>query len=219
MASGKINHARLELDCTMIARILVLDFFFIKFYLFTRSRLQSHEGEFWSILVVGLPALSRPVVSALLHKQCTKRNRRFTDEGRGKTKETKERRRTDEVGGLEIYGSAESVKNGHHSVVGNDNYWVTFVAQSQFVLIRCLWTLILKAWRPLRVGASSSIDDGSAFQVLTYQWGNDRAIVAFDRTGRSREGQNEWLSESWCLVLGLSTGVRHLGRKQRLECG
>ena len=94
-----------------------------------------------------------------------------------------------------------------HSVVGSGNYWVTFVAQSQFVLIRCLWTLILKAWRPLRVGASSSIDGGSEFQVLTYPWGNDRAIVAFERTGRSRESRNEWLSESWCLVLGLSTGV------------
>ena len=80
-------------------------------------------------------------------------------------------------------------------MVGRGNYWVTFVAQSQFVLIRCLWTLILKAWRPLRVGASSSIDGGSAFQVLTYPWGNDRAIVAFDRIGRSRESQNEWLSE------------------------
>ena len=29
-----------------------------------------HEGEFWSMLVVGLPAFSRPVVSASLHKQC-----------------------------------------------------------------------------------------------------------------------------------------------------
>ena len=41
------------------------------------------------MLVVGLPALSRRVVSASLHKQCTKRNRRFTDEGRVETKETK----------------------------------------------------------------------------------------------------------------------------------
>ena len=95
------------------------------------------------------------------------------------------------------------LKVDYHSVVESGNYWVTFVAQSQFVLIRCLWTLILKAWRPLRVGASSSIDGGSAFQVLTYPWGNDRAIVAFDCTGRSRESRNEWLSESWCLVLGL----------------
>ena len=100
-----------------------------------------------------------------------------------------------------------------HSVVGSGNYWVTFVAQSQFVLIRCLWTLILKAWRPLRVGASSSIDGGSEFQVLTYPWGNDRAIVAFERTGRSRESRNEWLSESWCLVLGLSTGVSWAGSR------
>ena len=61
--------------------------------------------------MVGLPALSRPVVSASLHKQCTKRNRGFTDEGRVETKETKERR-TEEVGGLEICGGAESVKNG-----------------------------------------------------------------------------------------------------------
>ena len=37
------------------------------FYLFTKSRLQSHEGEFWSVLVVGLPPRSRPVVSASLH--------------------------------------------------------------------------------------------------------------------------------------------------------
>ena len=78
------------------------------FFFFYKSRLQSHEGEFWSVLVVGLPALSRLVVSASLHKQCTKRNRRFTDEGRGETKETEERRRTEEVGGLEICGSAES---------------------------------------------------------------------------------------------------------------
>ena len=62
--------------------------------------------------MVGLPALSRPVVSALLHKQCTKTNRGFMDEGRVETKETKEIRRTEEVGGLEICGSAESVKNG-----------------------------------------------------------------------------------------------------------
>ena len=64
--------------------------------LFTKSRLRSQEGEFWSVLVVGLPALSRPVVSASLHKQCTKRNRRFTDEGRGETNETEERRRTEQ---------------------------------------------------------------------------------------------------------------------------
>ena len=84
---------------------------------------------------------------------------------------------------------------------------------SQFVLNRCLWTLNLKAWRPLRVGASSSIDGGSAFQVLTCPWGNDRATVAFDRTGRSRENRNEWLSESWCLVLRLSTGVSWVGSR------
>ena len=46
------------------------------------------------------------------------------------------------------------LKMDYHSKVGSGNYWVTFVAQSQFVLIRCLWTLILKAWRPLRVVAS-----------------------------------------------------------------
>ena len=92
--------------------LLLLLLFFLFFFLFTRSRLQSHEGEFWSMLLVGLPTLSRPVVSASLHRQCTKRNRRSTEKGRGETKETKERRRTEEVGGLEIYGSAESVKNG-----------------------------------------------------------------------------------------------------------
>ena len=165
------------------------------------------------MLVVGLPALSLPVVSASLHKQCTERDGGFTDEGRVERKETKERRRTEEVGELEICGSAESFKGGYHSVVGSGNYWGTFVAQSQFVLIRCLWTLILKAWRPLKVGASSSIDGGSAFQVLTYPWGNDRAIVAFDRSGRSKESRNEWLSESWCLVLGLSTGVSWAGSR------
>ena len=62
--------------------------------------------------MVGLPALSRSVVSASLHKQCTKRNRGFTDERRVKTKETKERRRTEEMGGLEICGSTESAKSG-----------------------------------------------------------------------------------------------------------
>ena len=66
----------------------VIVIFYYYYFLFTRSRLQSHEGEFWSMLVVGLPALSRPVVSASLHKQCTKRNRGFTDEGRVETKET-----------------------------------------------------------------------------------------------------------------------------------
>ena len=85
------------------------------------------------------------------------------------------------------------------------------MAQSQFVLIRFLWTLILKVWRPLRVGTSSSFDDGSEFQVLTYLWGNDRGIVAFDCTGRSRESRKELLSESWCLVPGLSTGVSWVG--------
>ena len=58
-----------------------------------------------------------------------------------------------------------------------------------------------------------SIDGGSAFQVLTHPWGNDRAIVAFERTGRSRESRNKWLSESWCLVLGLSTGVSWAGSR------
>ena len=106
------------------------------------------------------------------------------------------------------------LKMDYHSVIGSGNYLVTFVAQSQFVLIRCLWTLILKAWRPLReLRVSSSIDSGSEFQVLTYPWGNDRAIVAFDLTGRSRESRNEWLSESWCLVLGLSTGVSWAGSR------
>ena len=62
--------------------------------------------------MVGLPALSRPVVSASLHKQCTNRNRGFTDEGREETKDTKERRRIEEMGGLEICGSAGSVKSG-----------------------------------------------------------------------------------------------------------
>ena len=72
-------------------------FFFFFFFYKIQTRLQSHEGEFWSVLVAGLPALSRPMVSASLHKQCTKRNRRFTDEGRGETKETGERRRTEKV--------------------------------------------------------------------------------------------------------------------------
>ena len=62
-------------------------------------------------LVVGLPALRRPVVSASLHKQRTKRNRVFTDEGRVETKETKKKKNRG-VGGLEICGSAESVKSG-----------------------------------------------------------------------------------------------------------
>ena len=37
------------------------------------------------------------------------------------------------------------LKMDYHSVVGSGNYWVTFVAHSHFVLIRCLWALILKA--------------------------------------------------------------------------
>ena len=89
------------------------------------------------------------------------------------------------------------------------------MAQSQCVLIRCLYTLILKAWRPLRGGASSIFNCRSEFKVLTYQWGNDRAIVTFDRTGRSKESRNKWLSNSWCLVLGLglSTGVSWAGQE------
>ena len=84
-----------------------------EFCFFTRSRLQSREDECWSMLVVGQPTLSRPMVSASLHRQlhCTKRNRRFTGKGKGETKETKERR-TEEVGGFEICGGAEGVKNG-----------------------------------------------------------------------------------------------------------
>ena len=53
--------------------------------------------------MVGLPALSRPVVSASLHKQCTKRNRRFMEEGRVETKETKDRRRTEEVYSVKFF--------------------------------------------------------------------------------------------------------------------
>ena len=77
------------------------------FFLFTRSRLQSHEGEFWSMLMVGLPALSRPVVSASLHKQCTKRNRGFTDEGRVETKETK---KEEEQRKWEVWKFVEALK-------------------------------------------------------------------------------------------------------------
>ena len=54
------------------------------------------------------------VVAQAVHQKETE------DKGKGETKETKERRGTEEVGGLEICGSAESVKN--HSVVGSGNY-------------------------------------------------------------------------------------------------
>ena len=84
----------------------IIIIFFIYFFIY---KIQTPVTR-GSVLVVGLPALSRPVVSASLHKQCTKRNRGFVDEGRVETKETKERRRTEEVGGLEICGGAESVK-------------------------------------------------------------------------------------------------------------
>ena len=65
---------------------------------------------------------------------------------------------------------------------------------------------------------SSSIDGGSEFQVLTYPWGNDQAMVAFDHAGRSKESRNEWLSES---LMSCSWLVHQcqLGRKQRLEHG
>ena len=161
------------------------------FFFFYKNQTPVTQGEFWSVLVVGLSALSRPVVSASLHKQCTKRNGGFTVEGKVETRETIERGRT-EVGEVWIFVEVLKVlKVDYHSVVGSGNYWVTIVAQSQFLLVRCLWTLILKAWRTLRVGASSSIDAGSAFQVLTYPCWNDRAIVAFDRTGTPRESRNE----------------------------
>ena len=77
------------LSVSVAGTVFSMAFFF---NLFTRSRLQSHEGEFWSMLMVGLPALSRPVVSASLHKQCTKRNRGFTAEGRVETKETNKKK-------------------------------------------------------------------------------------------------------------------------------
>ena len=41
------------------------------------------------------------------------------------------------MGGLEICGSLLKVlQMDYHSVVGSGNYWVTFVAQSQFVLLK-----------------------------------------------------------------------------------
>ena len=61
----------------------------------------------------GGAACTQPTCSlGVVAQAVTKRNRGFTDEGRVETKETKERRRTEEVGGLEICGSAESVKSG-----------------------------------------------------------------------------------------------------------
>ena len=84
---------------------------------------------------MGLPALSRPVVSASFHKQCTKRNRGFTDEGRVETKETKkenEQRKWDVWKFVEVL---RVLKMDYHSVVGSGKYWVTFVAQASLSLI------------------------------------------------------------------------------------
>ena len=81
--------------------------------------------------------------------------------------------------------AVESAKNG---VVGSGNYWVTFVARSQFVMIRCLSTLILKEWRPLRLGVSSSIDGGRAFLVPTYSLGiteQSLSLIALAGQGRA----------------------------------
>ena len=93
-------------------------------------------------------------------RRCTSsapKERGFTDEGRAEAKETKEK---EEQRKWEVWKFVEELtvlKMDYHGAVGSGNYWVTFVAQSQFVLIRCLWTLILKAWWPLRVGASSDL--------------------------------------------------------------
>ena len=62
---------------------------------FTRSSLHSHNGEFWRSMVVGLPALSWPVVSASLLQavhQRTRKIHRYMQEG-GETKETKRKRK------------------------------------------------------------------------------------------------------------------------------
>ena len=79
--------------------------------------------------MVGLPAVSRPVVSASLHKQCTKRNRRFTDEGRVRQRkqEKEEEQRKCEV--WRFVEVLKVLKMDYHSVVGSgtSNYWVTFV--------------------------------------------------------------------------------------------
>ena len=76
----------------------------------------------WSMLVVGLPALSRPVVSASLYRHCIKRNRRFTDKGRGETKETKRKRKSRGSGSYEemVWKFVEvlkALKMNYHSVV------------------------------------------------------------------------------------------------------
>ena len=75
------------------------------------------------------PTCGLGVVAQAVHQ----RNRGFTDEGRVETKETKkeEGQRKWEV--WKFVGVLKVLKMDYHSVVGSGNYWVTFVAQSQFV--------------------------------------------------------------------------------------
>ena len=71
---------------------------------------------------------------ASLHKQCTKRNRGFMDEGREETRQRKQKK-GEEQKKWEVWKFVEVlkvVKVDYHSVVGSGNYWVAFVAQSQF---------------------------------------------------------------------------------------
>ena len=78
-----------------LVRVVLLTMREDQFFLFTRSRLQSHEGEFWSVLVVGLPALSRPVVLASLHKAVHQKKQRIHGwrEGRDKGNKRKKKNR------------------------------------------------------------------------------------------------------------------------------
>ena len=107
------------------------------------------------------------------------------------------------------------LKMDYHGVVGSGNYLVTFVAQSQFVLIRCLRTLILKAWRPLRVGASSSIDGGSELQILTYPWGMaERSLRLIALAGQGRAETN---GSRRAGVLFLGCTPVSVGQKAKVE--
>ena len=80
--------------------------------------------------------------------QCIKRNRSHDSQIKGGVRQRKQKKEEDQRKweAWKFVEVLKVLKMDYHSVVGSGNYSVTFVAQSQFVLISgCLWTLILKA--------------------------------------------------------------------------
>ena len=176
----------------------------------------------WPFLWDNCSACTQPTCGLGVVAQAVHQKKQRIHGWRGGGQRQRKQKKEEEQRKWEVWKFVEALKvlkMAYHSVVGSGNYWVMFAAQSQFALIRCLWTLILKAWRPLRVGASSSIDGGSAFQVLTYPWGNWWPSNCCVWSHWQVKGEPKWMALGELVSCSWVVHRCQLGRKQRLERG